>query len=54
MGQFEAAEPRGARHGVFLPTAPDGSKIACLGLDDRYQGYQVTHLYVMDRDGSGS
>ncbi len=28
-------------------------QIAYLGLDDRFQGYQVTHLYVMNRDGSG-
>jgi acylaminoacyl-peptidase len=34
--------------------SPDGSRIAYTGLDDRYQGYQVTHLYVMSRDGSGS
>jgi acylaminoacyl-peptidase len=33
--------------------SPDGKRIAYLGYDDRYQGYQVTHLYVMDRDGSG-
>jgi len=30
----------------------DGTRIAYLGFDDREQGYQVTHLYVMDRDGS--
>ncbi len=34
--------------------SPDGSRIAYLGFDDRYQGYQVTHLYVMNREGSGS
>lgn len=34
--------------------SPDGRWIAYTGLDDRYQGYQVTHLYVMNRDGSGS
>lgn len=34
--------------------SPDGSRIAYLGFDDRYQGYQVTRLYVMNRDGSGS
>ena len=34
--------------------SPDGSMIAYTGLDDRYQGYQVTHLYVMSRDGTGS
>jgi dipeptidyl aminopeptidase/acylaminoacyl peptidase len=31
--------------------APDGRKIAYLGYDDRLQGYQVTHLYVMGSDG---
>ena len=31
--------------------SPDGRKIAYLGFDDRLQGYQVTHLYVMDLDG---
>jgi acylaminoacyl-peptidase len=34
--------------------SPDGRLIAYLGFDDRYQGYQVTRLYVMNRDGSGS
>ena len=34
--------------------SPDGRQIAYLGFDDRYQGYQVTRLYVMNRDGSGS
>jgi acylaminoacyl-peptidase len=33
--------------------SPDGSKIAYLGFNERYQGYQVTHLYLMNRDGSG-
>jgi dipeptidyl aminopeptidase/acylaminoacyl peptidase len=32
--------------------SPDGRKIAYLGFDDEYQGYQVTHLYVMDADGA--
>ena len=32
--------------------SPDGSKIAYLGNDEKYQGYQLTRLYVMDRDGS--
>ncbi|HEU4593052.1 MAG TPA: S9 family peptidase [Steroidobacteraceae bacterium] len=31
--------------------SPDGRKIAYLGFDDRFQGYQVTHLYVMDVGG---
>ena len=34
--------------------SPDGMHIAYTGYDDKYQGYQVTHLYVMNRDGSGS
>jgi len=34
--------------------SPDGKQVAYLGFDDRYQGYQVTRLYVMNRDGSGS
>jgi len=34
--------------------SPDGRKIAYLGFDDRLQGYQVTHLYVMDNDGKNS
>ncbi|HEX6636229.1 MAG TPA: S9 family peptidase, partial [Steroidobacteraceae bacterium] len=31
--------------------SPDGRRIAYLGFDDRLQGYQVTHLYVVDIDG---
>ncbi len=34
--------------------SPDGASIAYTGFDDRLQGYQVTRLSVMDRDGSGS
>jgi dipeptidyl aminopeptidase/acylaminoacyl peptidase len=34
--------------------SPDGNLIAYTGFDDAYQGYQVTRLYVMNRDGSGS
>ena len=33
--------------------SPDGTSIAYLGFDDRYQGYQVTSLYVMDGAGGG-
>jgi acylaminoacyl-peptidase len=32
--------------------SPDGKKIAYVGFDDRYQGYQLRQLYVMNRDGS--
>ena len=34
--------------------SPDGRFIAYVGFDDRYQGYQVTHLYLMNRDGTGA
>ena len=34
--------------------SPDGKLIAFTGFDDKAQGYQVTHLYVMNRDGSGA
>lgn len=34
--------------------SPDGKKIAYLGFDDRYQGYQVTRAYIMNADGSGA
>lgn len=37
----------------FNPVASsDGRRIAYLGFDDQYQGYQITDLYVMDADGS--
>ena len=32
--------------------SPDGRLIAYLGMDERYQGYQLTRLYVMNRDGT--
>ena len=32
--------------------SPDGATLAYLGFDDRYQGYQVTHLFTMKSDGS--
>ncbi|MBL8798417.1 MAG: S9 family peptidase [Planctomycetia bacterium] len=34
--------------------SPDGKQVAYLGFDDKRQGYQVTRLYLMNRDGSGS
>lgn len=33
--------------------SPDGKFIAYTGYDEEYQGYQVTHMYVMNTDGSG-
>lgn len=32
--------------------SPDGKLIAYVGYEDKYQGYQVTQLHVMNRDGS--
>ena len=34
--------------------SPDGQLIAYVGFDDNYQGYQITRLYVMGRDGTGA
>ena len=34
--------------------SPDGKTIAYTGFDDKYQGFQITKLYVMNLDGSGS
>ncbi len=34
--------------------SPDGKTIAYIGFDDKYQGYQLNRLYVMNPDGSGS
>jgi len=31
--------------------SPDGTRVAYQGYDDRYQGFQVSALYVMSRDG---
>ncbi|MEM7582894.1 MAG: S9 family peptidase [Acidobacteriota bacterium] len=31
--------------------SPDGTRIAYVGYDDRFQGFQVEQLYVMPRDG---
>src|SRR5207302_196795 len=33
--------------------SPHGKHIAYTGFDDRFQGYQVRRLYVMNRDGTG-
>ena len=34
------------------PAFPGGQQIAYTGFDDKQQGYQVTRLYAMNRDGS--
>ncbi|MGH9823936.1 MAG: S9 family peptidase, partial [Blastocatellia bacterium] len=45
-----------ARHGPDNSPAisPDGQHIAYTGFDEHFLGYEVNHLYVMNRDGSGS
>lgn len=34
--------------------SPDGKKMAYLGYDDKYNGYQISRLYVSNVDGSNS
>jgi acylaminoacyl-peptidase len=34
--------------------SPDGKSIAFIGFDDKYLGYQVRRLYLMNRDGSNA
>jgi acylaminoacyl-peptidase len=45
-----------SRHGPDedARVSPDGRLIAYTGFDDHYQGYQVSRLYLMNRDGTGS
>lgn len=33
--------------------SPDGRHVAYVGFDDRFQGYQVSKLYVLDREAGG-
>ena len=33
--------------------SPDGKYIAYLGFDDKYLGYQISRLYIMNSDGEG-
>ncbi len=35
-------------------TSPDGKRVAYLGYDDQYLGFQAAQLYVMDADGGKS
>lgn len=34
--------------------SPNGKKIAYTGFDDKYLGFQISQIYVMDRDGRNS
>jgi Tol biopolymer transport system component len=52
-GSFKAlTDRRGPDSGPAV--SPDGSLIAYTGYDDKYQIYQVTRLYIVNRDGTGS
>ena len=48
-----ALRPLTDRHGPDNNpvVAPDGKRIAYLGYDNRFHGYEVTKLWLMDRDG---
>lgn len=51
-GTVQALTDRnGPDGGVAL--SPDGKTIAYLGFDDKVQTYQISHLYLMNVDGSG-
>ncbi|MFQ5640173.1 MAG: prolyl oligopeptidase family serine peptidase [bacterium] len=52
-GAIQALTDRAGPDGSPV-VSPDGKKIAYLGFDDKLQGYQITRLYVMNRDGSDS
>ena len=49
-GLTRLTERHGPDNGPVV--SPDGKRIAWLGYDQRYLGYQVTRLHVMDADGS--
>ena len=51
-GEAAYAIAKGPDHSPAI--SPDGRQIAYVGFDEKYQGYQVTKLYVMNRDGSGA
>lgn len=52
--QDKSINPLTSRQGPDYNPAvsPDGKLIAYVGFDDRYQFYQVSSLYIMNRDGS--
>lgn len=52
--QDKSIKPLTSRQGpdVNPAVSPDGKLIAYAGFDDKYQFYQVTNLYLMNRDGS--
>jgi dipeptidyl aminopeptidase/acylaminoacyl peptidase len=52
-GQVKALTNRNGPDGSPA-ISPDGKTIAYTGFDDRYQGHQTTHLYLMNRDGGNS
>ncbi|MEL6671854.1 MAG: S9 family peptidase [Bacteroidota bacterium] len=51
-GSVQALTDRkGPDRGVAV--SPDGETLAYLGYDDQVQTYQVSHIYLMNKDGSG-
>lgn len=51
-GEVEAVTDRDGPDSS-VAVSPDGTMLAWTGYDDRVRSYQVTHLYVMNSDGSG-
>jgi acylaminoacyl-peptidase len=49
-GSIRALTDRGGPDGNPR-VSPDGKQIAYVGFDDRYQGFQTTGVYLMDRNG---
>ena len=53
---YEVSFPEGELRQLTDRRGPDhspvvsGDEVAFLGFDDRYQGYQATHLYILSRD----
>ena len=48
----QLTDRQGPDHSPAL--SPDGKKLAYLGLDDKYLGYQISQAYIMDLDGSNA
>lgn len=47
---LQRTDKRGPHNSPVI--SPDGNHIAYIGYEDKFTGYQLTELYMMDRDGS--